>query len=457
MFNSIRTKLTLWYVGVMALVVIVFSASAYFILVSALDRDMDQRLSEMARNFDVTLKAELEDEDRKSGREKTLSDAVNEMRFRDYQFLIATQNGRVIASTAEFGFDPKSQSGTDAFSDIVIDTQPMRVYRSPLTGGQNEYRLLVFRSLNEQLALKSRMAGIFLFGVPLTLLLAGIGGYFLARKSLKPIAEMGNQAKQISASNLHERLPVANRKDELGNLSIVFNDLLDRLDREFDKQRRFMADASHELRTPLAIVRGESEVALSKQDRTPGEYRESLSVVNDEGKRLTKIVEDLFTLARADSGELKTELREVYVDEILADCVRSVRTLADKRNITIEFTSTELPVRADEALLRRLFINLLDNAIKYNVEGGTIRITARDNTVTIANTGPEIAEDKRHLIFERFYRVEKARVGDVETLTSGAGLGLSIAKLIAEIHDAKIKLVSSDKDGTVFAVKFHRT
>ena len=289
---------------------------------------------------------------------------------------------------------------------------------------------------------------------PLLILLAGIGGYFLARKSLKPIAAMGDRAKRISAANLHERLPIKNAKDELGNLAIVFNELLDRLDVEFDRQRRFMADASHELRTPLAIIRGESEVALLKDTRTPNEYQESLRIVNDESQRLTKIVEDLFTLARADSGEFKADLRDVYVDELVGDCVRSIRTLADKRNITIEFSGTETKIKGDETLLRRLFLNVLDNAVKYNIDGGRIKVNVADLTIAISNTGDEIPADQQKLIFDRFYRIEKSRTHNGETAMSGAGLGLSIAKWIADLHAADIEYARSKNGENIFTVTF---
>ena len=199
-----------------------------------------------------------------------------------------------------------------------------------------------------------------------------------------------------------------------------------------------MADASHELRTPLAIVHGESEVALLKSDRSSDDYKESLRIVNDESKRLTKIVDDLFTLARADLGQIHADLRELYADEVLADCVHSIRTLAENRYIAIELRGHELPVKGDESLLRRLFINLLDNAIKYNYYGGRVGVETRGRTVRISNTGPMIPEDLRDQVFERFARADKARSADRETLTSGAGLGLSIAKVIADIHHADV-------------------
>ncbi|MEK7857139.1 MAG: ATP-binding protein, partial [Acidobacteriota bacterium] len=315
-------------------------------------------------------------------------------------------------------------------------------------------KLYTFHSLADELALQARIRTSFYIIVPLVLLLAGIGGYFLARESLKPIAEIGERAKRISAANLHERLPIANAKDEIGNLAIVFNELLDRLDVEFERQRRFIADASHELRTPLSIIRGESEVALSNDERSSAEYQESLRIVNDESKRLTKIVEDLFTLARADSGELKANLREIYLDELVADCVKSIRTLADKRNIGIEFNGNEAQVRGDEALLRRLFLNLLDNAVKYNVDGGTIKVKVAAGEVSIANSGVEIDAEKRETIFDRFYRTDKSNSHEDFSLASGAGLGLSIAKTIADLHSADIKVSRTTDGENIFSVLF---
>jgi signal transduction histidine kinase len=217
-----------------------------------------------------------------------------------------------------------------------------------------------------------------------------------------------------------------------------------------------MADASHELRTPLAIVRGESEVALQRSERTDDEYRESLRIVNDEGKRLSKIVEDLFTLARVDSGEIKASFREVYVDEIVEACVTKIRTLARHRSISVEYSGTEMKTLGDEALLQRLFLNLLDNAVKYNNKNGTVSVTVKNRTVTVTNSGLEIPENQRQLIFERFFRVDKTHARQAETFTSGAGLGLSIAKWIADIHQATITYDRSENGENIFSVNFPR-
>ncbi|MEO6589947.1 MAG: ATP-binding protein, partial [Pyrinomonadaceae bacterium] len=346
-----------------------------------------------------------------------------------------------------------------AFDLTTNDGKNFRVHVETIEIYSKNFRLLIFYSLENNLNFLQNLQIIFIVVVPLTLLLAAIGGYFLARKSLAPVTEMSRVASNISAKNLHERLPVKNEKDELGTLAATFNLLLERLENSFERQRRFMADASHELRTPLAIVRGESEVSLSKDNRQTEDYRESLAVVRDESVRLTKIVEDLFTLARADSGQFQIRAAEIYLDEILTDSARSVRVLAERKNVSLELKELpEMFLHGDEQLLRRLFLNLLDNAVKYNRDGGKVKISAEISTeryrILISDTGKGIKPDEQTKIFERFYRGDKSRSRNEDTNTSGAGLGLSIAFWIAEIHHADLKLLSSDDSGSIFAVDF---
>jgi signal transduction histidine kinase len=265
---------------------------------------------------------------------------------------------------------------------------------------------------------------------------------------------MSSQAGRIGAANLHERLAIENEKDELGHLARSFNGLLNRLAESFDRQRRFMADASHELRTPVAILRGESEVALSQQQRSAEEYRESLGVLHHEAERLTRIVEDLFTLTRADAGQYPLEARDLYLDELIAECVHSARTLAQAKKISLTFDEApESPIRADESLLRRMLLNLLDNAIKYTPDFGRITVACRPSgqeyAVSIADTGMGIPAELRPRIFERFFRADKARSRS-ESDGGGAGLGLAISRWIAEAHRGRLELTCSDSTGSTF-------
>jgi signal transduction histidine kinase len=265
---------------------------------------------------------------------------------------------------------------------------------------------------------------------------------------------MSSQAGRIGSANLHERLAVQNERDELGQLAQSFNSLLDRLGESFERQRRFMADASHELRTPVAILRGEAEVALSQQARSLEEYRESLSVLHQEAERLTHIVEDLFTLTRADAGQYPLQPQDFYLDELIGESVHAARSLALAKNISLNFdVAPESPIRADESLLRRMILNLLDNAIKYTPDGGRVSVACRraddEYVLTIADSGTGIPADLQPRIFERFFRADKARSRS-ENDGGGAGLGLSISRWIAEAHRGRLELTGSDAQGSTF-------
>lgn len=473
MFSSVKIRLTIWYAGVLALVLVAFAFAAYFFLAAQIRQLTDENLRELARGFTNTAQREYADaqsedeETTKTDAEKinaAIVEAADELRLRDYRIFVfdARENLIVEPKTA---VDERHLAANDlpkdssAFADFTDkENYSFRVFAESFSVGGANYRLLAVYSLEEQTELLRKVKLTFAFAVPLALLLASFGGYFLARKTLSPIVSMSETARNIGAKNLHdERLPIKNERDELGKLAGVFNQLLARLDEAFSQQKRFMADASHELRTPIAIVRGESEVALSRNERTNDDLRESLAVVQSESRRMSVLVEDLFTLARADAGQISLIKKDFYLDDLLQDCARAVKSLAKKREITISLEAeTEMPIRADEELLRRLFLNLLDNAIKFTEPGGTIKIHAeaakKNYFVTVSDTGAGIAPEDEPHIFERFYRADKSR--QRETSEGGAGLGLSIVKWIGEAHDGTIDLQKSDASGSTFLVKF---
>ncbi|HEY7547548.1 MAG TPA: ATP-binding protein, partial [Blastocatellia bacterium] len=289
--------------------------------------------------------------------------------------------------------------------------------------------------------------------LPVTLIVAGIGGFLLAGKSLSPVVAMSEQAARISSTNLHDRLKVKNSRDELGRLARVFNDLLSRLDQSFDRLLTFMADASHELRTPLAVIRGEADVALS-QDRDSDEYKEALTVIQDEAARLSHIVNDMLSLARADAGQSPLNREEFYLNDLVDECCKSARILASSKGITIRSTpSTDMAFRGDQEMLRRLMMNLLDNAIKYTPLGGSVEVRVKQRPgeaeIEVSDTGIGIETEAAARVFERFYRADKAR----SRAEGGSGLGLSIAKWAAEAHGGSIHLTSQPGRGSTFTVR----
>src|SRR5215211_6757617 len=215
----------------------------------------------------------------------------------------------------------------------------------------------------------------------------------------------------------------------------------------------FMSDASHELRTPLAIIRGEADVALS-QDRDDVEYKESLAIIQDEAKRLSRIVDDMLALARADAGQQPLNIQEFYLNDLVEEVCRAMRVLAAQKGISLLLQPVDdLTFRGDEDMIRRLIVNLLDNAVKYTPSGGSINVNIESITsavkISVTDTGVGISAEVAPHVFERFYRVDKAR----SRAEGGSGLGLAIAKWVAEAHHGSIKLVSRPGRGSTFTVR----
>jgi two-component system OmpR family sensor kinase len=476
MLESVRVRLTLWYAGVLAVVLVVLAFATYFILRQSTAQRADSSLAELGDAFLTTLRAEMKDEAGPETLKRAALEAIAEHRFRDHVYVVLDPTGALVVSSRDLptALPTSSQEessrivNSDSFRALVKSSSRADRVLQNVKGEKGGYRgyvrhfvengqaytLVVLQSLHSQKEMFRELAQTFALGIPIAVLLASAGGYFLAYKSLAPVVAMSTQAGRIGAATLHERLPVKNEKDELGHLARSFNQLLDRLDQSFDRQRRFMADASHELRTPVAILRGEAEVALSRPDRKPEEYRESLAVLRAESQRLTHIVEDLFTLARADAGQYPLSPHDFYLDELVADCARTTRTLALAKRITLNCDAAqELPIHADEALLRRMILNLLDNAFKYTAEGGSVSVAGRregaEYALSTTDTGPGIPVELQPRIFERFFRADRAR-SRAESDGGGAGLGLSIARWIAEAHHGRLELTRSNASGSTF-------
>jgi heavy metal sensor kinase len=475
MLDSVRVRLTVWYSLALALALILLAALTYVLYERNSSQRTDSNLVELADAFATTFNAELRDQDSLDAVKEASREAMIEHRFRDTIFVILGPDGNVLSSTLDLTaansprdrstsdiFAPESirelaantDSGRHAMRTIRIGRDTFRGYTRRLVAARRDYTLVVLQSLHQQHEMLEDIRNTFLWAIPITLLLAGVGGYFLARKSLAPVVAMATQARGMGAANLHDRLAVSNPRDELGQLAVTFNQLLERLEDSFERQRRFMADASHELRTPVAILHGETEVTLSRVDRSPEEYRETLGILKDESQRLARIVEDLFTLTRADAGQYPLQLQCVYLDELATDVLRRARSLAMAKHITLSASiEPELPIQGDDALLRRMLLNLLDNAIKYTAEGGQISLECHKNgdeyALSVNDTGFGIPAELQTRIFERFFRADKAR-SRAEGESGGAGLGLSIARWIVEAHHGRLELTKSDTTGTTF-------
>jgi heavy metal sensor kinase len=475
MLDSMRVRLTLWYTTVLALVLVVLSLITYFTFWRSTVQRTDTNLSELSEAFLTTLMAEVPDQSGPDAFQLAAQVAITEHRFRDHVFAIFDAAGKSIVSSQDVpsgaaapDSSPAGLLSSRSFQQFLDASSRSERFFGRVRGNKDGYRgfarhfssegktytLVILQSLHPQEEMLEEVKATFAWVIPLAILLASLGGYFLARKSLAPVVAMISQAGRIGAANLHERLAVQNERDELGHLARSFNSLLDRLSESFERQRRFMADASHELRTPVAILRGEAEVALLQQARSLEEYRESLGVLHQEAERLTHIVDDLFTLTRADAGQHPLQPRDFYLDELIAECVHAARTLALAKNISLmSEVAAESPIHADESLLRRMILNLIDNAIKYTPEGGRVTVACcRDGdeyALSITDTGTGIPAELQPRIFERFFRADKARSRS-ESDGGGAGLGLAISRWITEAHHGRLELTRSDSTGSTF-------
>ena len=465
--SSIRVRLTLWYAILLGLPLVAFASISYYAFARALVSGTDRFIGEALGAFTRELGAE-----RRSGLRsgEAMRSTISEVRFRELHILITDSAGTVVArGDPEIGGGRTNDLPDESLHQALRKTGPITepisfrlrgvdgdhlVRAQPLHVEGHQYTLTGRYPLREAEQMMASVSRMFLVAIPLLILASAISGYFLAYRSLAPVTSMAAHAAEITASNLHERLPVSGG-DELVRLARVINDLLDRLETSFEQQRRFMADASHELRTPTAIVRTEADVTLSRPSRTSEEYRASIGIMKDAALRLTRIVEDLFLLARADAGHLVVQQSPLYLEDVVDGAARGVRHLADARGVRVQLGNlVEAPIRGDADLLGRILLNLLDNAIKHAPSGGTVTIgMARENdtvTVSVVDSGPGIPPEAVGRLFERFFRVEPSRPRHEDGDRGGAGLGLAIARRIAEAHGGRLELVSSRPGHTEF-------
>jgi len=451
--------MTLWYLLVFGFLLVGFSLLVYSALSRSIYSRLDQALINSAETAASLFRTEIaENQGDATG---AATETLNELKIRDVRVAFF-QGKTLLATNYPAGQTPivpenAARAAAATLEPVLVTVEAFgeeggRLAILRLNDGATDYFIALSQPLHETAEQLEAFARVFYLAVPAALLLAGAGGLLLARKSLAPVAAMSEQAARISAENLSERLVVANPQDELGGLATVLNSLLSRLDRSFENLRQFTADASHELRTPLSIVRGEAEVALS-QERDGAEYRESLAIIEDEAKRLSRIVDDMLALARADDGQQQVNVERFYLNDLVDDCVRSAQNLALGKKVSlVQEPAPDTVFLGDEGLLRRMIDNLLDNAVKYTPAGGQVSIKlASDEAsvqITVSDTGIGIPADCASEVFERFYRVDRAR----SRSASGSGLGLAIAKWAAEAHGGSIALDSTPGEGSTFTV-----
>jgi len=447
--SSLRARLALWYLLVLSLVFALFSAGVYWDVRRSLLDGVDAALSSRAASVLSQVSVEPAGIAYHGG-DAPHADAEMAVYLFDSQ-------GRLLHSVAGAReLPPRPGALTPALrgQETYTTIEGTRLYIAGLGDGRGHTVgvIQISQSLDGVQETLGALVTLLIVAIPALLTAATAGGVFLAGQALRPIDRITRTARRIEAGNLRGRLGLAPRADEVGRLAATLDSMLDRLEKAFAQQRQFAADASHELRTPLAVIRNDLDI-LRRRPRSVTEHEEFERDLDGEVARLSALVEDLLTLARADSGQAELERELIYFDAIVDDVVSGLGRLAQARGVALTTQlERDLAILGDSARLRQLVTNVLHNAVKYTPPGGHIWVTldhqAAWAALRIADTGIGIAPADLPMVFDRFYRADTAR----SRAEGGTGLGLAIARWCAEAHGGHITAQSHLGEGSAFTV-----
>jgi heavy metal sensor kinase len=452
--RSLRFRLAVWYFCTVAAICALAATGYWLSIRSELNHALDQGL----RYRLIGLREFLEDVE--PGGNQEITSRLNEISQLGELYQVFDANGALIAQSRglarhgvpqrppkELGFAIRyGAGGTAGF--------PLRLAWQKVTIGSHTLILSVADPQRKFEGVLRAFTTVLLLSTPLILALATACGLWLGRRALAPVARITDDARAITESNLSARLAVPTSQDELQQLSETLNDMLERIERSFTRTKRFTADASHELRAPMTLIYTAAQHSL-RRERSRGELADSMQKILRESQRTTALIDDLLLLARGDAGRESTTMEVMDAGPLLRDAAEQATAMAAANNIgvSLQLESDGLPVRANEAQLRRLLLIVIDNALKYTPSGGRVTIAASADasgvTISVADTGAGISPDDLSHIFERFWRADKVR----SRQAGGTGLGLTIAKQIAETLGARLDVQSEVGRGSVFTVR----
>jgi heavy metal sensor kinase len=458
--HSIRFRLAAWYAGVLAGILVLFSVAIYAGLSHFLRNNLRESAMKDAQEVaSIVLENANESDQSAIGREvgEHFSPESNDRAIR----ILGANGSPIYLSGSAQVFPPGSASSAGeqasdmSYSPPSAEEELIRTQTVSADSGK-KYIIQVAASLGHTNEVLRELLAVLAIALLLATVIAVVGGFFLIRSSLKPLDNMAMWAQKITSRSLHERMPVSETGDELQQLSISLNRMIERLEEAFHHISRFSADASHELRTPLTIMRGELESAVQNPKTNP-EVREALGNALEEAVRLSKIVDQLLTMSRLDAGEAFLEVSRFDFSELVRTTVEYMRLLADEKNLALKVQAAEaVQVEGDRYRLQQVIVNLVDNAIKYTPDGGSVHVSTRaeaDKAVlVVTDTGIGISAEGQAHIFERFYRTDKARSRQL----GGTGLGLSIVKSIGAAHGGRVSVQSAEGRGSAFRFEIPR-
>jgi heavy metal sensor kinase len=470
-FRTIRFRLTLWYTTILAAILAASGFIWHTYLARELQLHIDEKLRIVAADvaaFHLTTHGEhiLPGEPAPTARDhcQGLEAFIRYHNWGEFVQML-DDRGSIHCTTSNLkGFHlpltkialQQALRGEPHYETIrTIGPTPIRLLTYPVMGsGKITDLIQVGEDLGTMESALEQLRLLLLIFSPAALLVLGGGGWFLAGRVLSPVSDITQAARQIKAENLGERLPVGDTRDEIADLAETFNSMLARLEDSFNKVRQFSADASHELRTPLAILKGETEVAL-RWGKDPEELRRTLLSNLEEIDRMGRIIEDLLLLAKSEAGELRLQVADLSLGDLLQEIYLQGRVLGEAKQIDVTLNlqvDEDIRLRGDQFQLHRMLLNLITNAIKYTPDQGRVEIglavQEHAAVLSIADSGIGIAPEHLPHIFERFYRVDTARNREI----GGTGLGLAIVRSIVEAHDGRIEVSSTAGRGTTFVV-----
>jgi signal transduction histidine kinase len=445
--NSFRFRLTLWWVGALAVLLVLFSLGVYSMLAGSAREQFDATLRAAGEVTALSVNHEIEEHHGRTEGEASIGLVLQTMHRVSFprQSIVVFEGLRQVA--AKPGIEGRETVAPGLAAGFHSDgAYRIAVFETAVPALRSKYTIVVSQSVR---TLEEELAGfrrVLYWCVPMGILFASIGGYFLARRNLAPIVAMTDEVNRITSQSMHQRLAVGNSKDELGRLAGTFNELLERLNASFDDQRRFMADASHELRTPLSVALTAAQVNLDGGPRTTAEYQEALRIVTEQMRRLKRIVQEMFLLAQGDAGAFAPTVSSFYLDELIQEAVRAARIIGDPLGVRVLVEGLEeAPISGDEGLIRQMLLGLLDNAIRHTPAGGRVTLSAEVAggmlRLGVADTGPGVDPALRATLFEPF----------VTGRADGTGLGLAIARELAEAMGGTLRL--EDGPGAVFVLE----
>jgi heavy metal sensor kinase len=450
----IRLRLTAWYFAVLAVVLSAFGLSAYLEMRHSIDRTVDEELQIRAEGVQQLIERDVQ-----RGRKEDLPDGLREhMELRNGGALLQVsdeQGNWLYRSTvmSDYGV-PRPTNLPARPVDFTARDMPLRVWSQKVSVGGQSYLIQSAFEMDDFYGALNHFALLLFISIPSLLLCAAAGGYWISTRALAPVDQITRTARTISAQNLSSRLVVPNTGDELQRLSETLNGMLERLEAAFKKITQFTADASHELRTPVAVMRTRAELSLRKA-RSADEYRDVIAEVLIELEKTSALIEQLMFLARADSGAETLRFVPTNVTEVLREACHQGSALAEVKQVAFQeqISGDSMWIQGDASSLRRLFLILIDNAVKYTPMNGHVEVSLQRNdgyaVAEVRDTGIGIAEADLPNVFERFYRADKARSRE----SGGVGLGLSIGRWITEVHAGTIEVHSSPGRGSIFQIR----